>query len=365
MFTRIKLAFTFIIILLSVIGCDDKSVNTIEENDPHKEIIINRQDFVYDYDDVYRKCLEKVGGYVSYEPNGINAISISKDKNLVFTYNYQGSIVRLENDTYNYENFDFSSIQRYLVFHKVQNMVFSPYDNNLAVILVSEEEKINGEFTYTPKWYYYRIDSKTLKPLQLDTIKHKDFYRNPKLIRWLTTSTPDNDKFFFGNNLILNYPSGLIETNPTGLQITEDEEVVSVSPDMQKFFTVKENELYLNGRKVPSTEYVYWKNVPISWSDDSKYFLGVGIEENKSAQLNIIYRMEPGTNSSFKIHRIIDITRNFCSRQSPSKFGFDQLSQVVFKSESSLAMTLFPNLAEEGYLCEIGFNGKLIRKLTE
>ena len=93
--------------------------------------------------------------------------------------------------------------------------------------------------------------------------------------------------------------------------------------------------------------------------------MGVGIEENKSAQLNIIYRLEPGTNSSFKIHRIIDITRNFCSRQSPSKFGFDQLSQVVFKSESSIAMTLFPNLREGGDLCEIGFNGKLIRKFTD
>ena len=267
----VKIGFS-LFVLLSVIGCDDKSVNTIEENDPHKEIIINRQDFVYNVDDVYRKCLEKVGGYFSYQPNGINAISISKDKNLVFTYNYNGSIVRLENDTYKYESFDFSSIQRYLVFHKVQNMVFSPYDNNLAVILVTEEEKINGKFTYTPKWYYYRIDSKTLKPLQLDTIRHKDFYRNPKLIRWLTTSTPDNDKFFFGNNRILNYPSGIIETNPTGLQIAENEEVVSVSPDMQNFFSVKENELYLNGRKVPSAEYVYWKNVPISWSDNSKNF---------------------------------------------------------------------------------------------
>lgn len=74
--------------------------------------------------------------------------------------------------------------------------------------------------------------------------------------------------------------------------------------------------------------------------------------------------MNPGSNSTFTIHRVIDITRKFCSMQSPYSFGYDSYSQAVFKSDSSIAMTVFPDLGDKGDLFEIGFNGKLIRKLT-
>lgn len=361
--TMVIIGFS-LFVLFSVIGCDDKSVNTIEENDPHKEIIINRQDFLYDVEDIFRECRKKVGGSAHTQPNGPNAVSVSKDKNIFYSKGYYSDLIIVNDNETNIESINVSSIQLDLVVYSVLNVVFSPYDNNLVVVLL-EERKYVPEAYVKYNWYYYRIDTKRLELLNIDSVKHKDYLLKTNMLRWLNTSTPGNDKFFFDNNTILSYPSGVIEPNPAGLQMAENEIVVSVSPDMQKFFSVRENELYLNGRKVPSAEYVYWKNVPISWSDDSKYFLGVGIEENKKTHLNIVYRMEPGTNSSFKIHRIIDITRNFCSYQSPSGFGYDKFSQAVFKSESSIAMTLFPNLRDGGDLCEIGFNGKLIRKLTD
>lgn len=357
--TKLVAVASLVMMMLYFNGCDDNSVKN-----PNNDITINLNDYEYNLEEEISKCREKVGITPHFQPYGFNAISISKDKNQFFSFNYSGCIVRIDNDSYKIEYFDLSSIQRPLVRQNVYNLVFSPYDNNLAIILIYEEEKINGEFEYTPKWYYYRVDTKAIVQLKIDSVKQKDFYKNPKLISWLNTSSPGNDKFFFGNNQILNYPSGLIEANPTGLQIAENEEVISVSPDLQKYFTLKENELYLNGRKIPSSEYVYWRKVPISWSDDSKYFLGVGIEANKKAQLNIVYRMNTGSNSTFKIHSVIDITRKFCSMQSPYSFGYDSYCQAVFKSDSSIAMTLFPNLRDHGDLCEIEFNSKLIRKLT-
>lgn len=359
---KLVVVFLLLFILIYFNGCGDNSVNIVE-NDPNKEIIINRQDFVYDYNEAYRKCLDKIGGYISYQPNGVKAIAISKDKNIIYSNGYYCDLVIVENNNYRFEQISTKSIEVQWGIYSVLNIVFSPYDNNLALVFMREEKFVSEPFLRF-QWYYYKIDTKILEPLKLDTIKHKDFYNNPKLVSWLNTSTPGNDKFFFENNKILNYPNGLIEVNPTGLQIAENEEVISVSPDMQKYFTLKENELYLNGRKIPSSEYVYWKNVPISWSDDSKYFLGVGIQENLNAHLNVIYKMDEGSNSTFKIHRIIDVTRNFCSRQNPSRFGFDEFCQAVFKSESTIAMSIFQNLREEGDLFEIGFNGKFIRKLT-
>lgn len=360
--TKLVVVFSLLFVLIYFNGCGDNSVNIIEK-DPNKEITINRNDFVYDAMAVHRECLVKVGGVIHTQPYGVNAVSISKDKNIIFSFDITGYMIKITNDSNLFDFFDFKVLEKPFVAHNVNNVVFSPYDNNLAIILIEEEKFGPGSYR-NYNWYYYTIDTKKMQKLDLDSIIHKEFVNNPNMLRWLNTSTPGNDKFFFDNNTILSYPSGSIEPNPSGLQISENEKVVSVSPDMQKFFTVKENELYLNGRKVPSSEFVYWENVPINWSDDSKYFLGVGIEENKYAQLNIIYRMEPGTHSSFKMHRIIDITRNFCSYQSPSGFGYHRYSQAVFKSESSIAMTLFPDLRDRGDLCEIGFNGELIRKLT-
>jgi hypothetical protein len=200
--------------------------------------------------------------------------------------------------------------------------------------------------------------------LNLQDSKFESLRKN-KLIRWVNTSTQNSDNFFLENNTIISYPSGTILPNPSGFTLRPNEKVHSISPDTKKVFTNMNGELYLNGNKVEKSQYQFWDFLPINWSDDSQYFLGVGLEANQGAQLNVVYKMVNGSNNQFKIYRIADMMRKYCTKQHPTGFWFDSYSNSFFLNDSTFVMTLFPNLSDKGDLYEVNFKGDTLRNLSK
>ena len=323
---------------------------------------VDIQDYIYDAIVERQLCLEKIGGFRHTQPSGQNAIAISKDKNIVFGTNWKVYLRYIGNGINREESFDFSSIQQGQVTHQVLDFIFSPYDNNLGIALVNFQIANDVSVINTRRWFYYDLNTKVFTKLELDNVKHTYYLENNKIVRWLSSSTKGNDKFFWDNNTILTYPSGNILPNPTGFQIRDKEKVFSISPDGKQVFTFLDSVLYFNGNKVEKSQYYYWYDLPINWSEDSKYFLGVGLEANQNAQLNIIYKITNGSNPNFKIHRILDITRKYCSIQFPAFFGYKQNSHSSFLSDTSIIMTLFKDYQDVGYLHELNYNGDIIQK---
>lgn len=346
----------FLAFLMS--SCNDTPI----QNPQQIEEEVNIQDYIYDVTVERQLCLEKIGGFQHTQPSGQNAISISKDKNIVFGTNWTGYLRYIGNGISIEENFSFSTFQQGNVSHKVVDFIFSPYDNHLGLALVNFEVVNGANITNTKQWFYYDLNTKVFTKLDLDKSKHSYYLENPKIIRWMKTSTKGNDKFFWDNNTILTYPSGNIIPNPTGFQIRENEKVYSISPDTKQIFTFLDSTLYFNGNKVEKSQYYHWLDLPINWSDDSKYFLGVGLQANFGAQLNIVYKITSEANPSFKIYKILDITRKYCSIQFPSGIGYKQYSHSSFLSDTSIIMTLFKNYQDVGHLHELNYKGDIIKK---
>ena len=352
------LPFLGLFLVLTFLSCKESSVEeptTLEED-------VNIKDYVYNVKIERQLCLEKIGGFMHTQPSGQNVISISKDKNIVFGSNWKGYLRHIGNGINREENFDFSSFQQGNFSHQVLDFIFSPYDNNLGIALVNFQVVNGAEIINTSRWFYYDLITREFTKFDLDNSKHSYYLENQKIVRWLNTSTQGNDKFFWDNNTILAYPSGNILPNPTGFQIRENERVYSISPDGKHVFTFLDSMLYFNGNKVEKSQYYYWYDLPINWSEDSKYFLGVGLEANIGAQLNVVYRITQGSSTTFKIHKILDITRKYCSIQFPTGFGYKQYSHSSFLSDTSIIMTLFRDYQDVGKLHELNYNADIVKK---
>jgi len=350
-----------LVILLCFVACKESTVTTPTE--PEEEIRL--EDYIYKVDSVQQICTELYGNPF-HHPRGYNIISVSKNKDLAFIVDSDGQFMTLDNGPTRFFGFDFTSLRSQDTFRyfNYRDAVFSPYDNDLILAYITTTSRIGNTSQTSSDWYYYKISTKQFTLLNLQTT-NLEYYRNsPRLIRWLPTSSPGNDHFYWENNTILSYPSGLISSNPSGFTIKDQERVLSVSPDMKKIFTVFNQELYLNGTKVPNTVMLLWDYMPISWSDDSKYFFGLCLPENPLAHMNIIYKMQNGSNTNFSIHRIIDITRKHCSDQHPVGFGYNHYTNAMFLTDSTYAMCLFEQHKSSGELVELNFKGDIKRKFN-
>jgi hypothetical protein len=337
-------------------GCNETNTN-----DPDTEV--NIEDYLYDAQAVKNQC---ASGKILREPSCTPIRTVSMDRTIFF-YGSSSShpILYLWNGKLVNEVIDLSPINRAdTIASSVTEVHFSPYDNNLGLILVNFAYKQGTNDKYFHEWYYHNFATKTFELLQLNEAKFEEYKNYNKFVRWLNASTPGNDKFFFNDNRILIYSQKEIIANPTGLVLRENEKVHSVSPDGKKIFTNLNDELYLNGTKIEKSIFKFWEFLPINWSDDSKYFMGVGLEANPGAHLNIVYRMEEGSNDKFKIHKIIDITRKYCSIQHPETFGYGWYSTTHFMSNSTFLISLFPQANYYGNVYEMNFQGDTLRKLT-
>jgi hypothetical protein len=352
------------IFLTLTISCKETQLTNPNPN-PKEEI--NIEDYLYDYNFERQQCSQRLGYPFDIQPFGLSIESISKNKTFAFVRLHRNNVylLRMSNSETNLEPLNFTSLTRQdTTVESVKYVHFSPYDNNKAIILLTSKIRSGSVWVYIDEWCYYNIESNKFELLNLQDSKFENF-RNNKLIRWVNTSTQGADNFFLQNNTIISYPSGNILPNPTNFVLRSEEKVHSISPDMKKIFTNLNGDLYLNGTKVEKSQYQFWDFLPINWSDDSQYFLGVGLEANPGAQLNIVYKMENGANNKFKIYRIADMMRKYCTKQHPTGFWFDSYSNSIFLNDSTFAMTLFPNLSDNGDIFEVNFKGDTLRNITK
>jgi hypothetical protein len=366
-----KISLTILYCLLLVVfiaSCNDKQ--PINPNPDPVEEEIRIEDYLYDYNYEKEQCISKLVYYSESSDLskwGITISSSNKNRTIFFCgkYSFLHNLLILDNGKSKLENFDFATIQRQdTVPQIVLETHFCPYDNNLALVLVRFRIGFGFGGVFFDDWYYYRFSTKTFERLNLDDPKFESIKGKNVVLRWLDNSSQGKDNFFLQNNTIITYPSGNVQPNPSGFALRPDEKVHSISPDMKKIFTNLNGELYLNGNKVEKSQFQFWDFLPINWSDDSQYFLGVGLEANPGAQLNIVYKMENGSINKFKIYRIADMMRKYCTNQHPSRKRFDELSNSYFLSDTSFAMTLFLDLRDVGNLYEVNFKGDTLRNLS-
>lgn len=350
-------------IVVLIFSC--KESIPINPNQDRVEEEIRIEDYIYDYNNEWSLCSQKLGNPANFQPFGLNVGGISKDKNIIYEGS-RSSLLVIENGIAKPDNFSLGSVNKQdttaLV---VSEVLFCPYDNNLALTLVILRIKEGTSTRNIREWWYYNFSKKTFTRLNLDEPIYDFLKSENAILRWINTSVAGNDQFYLKNNNILSYPSGTIQPNQNGITLRPEEVVHSISPDLKKVFTRYNDELYLNGTKVEKSQFLFWDLLPINWSDDSKYFLGVGLEANFGAQLNIVYKMVDGSNNEFKIYRIADMMRKYCTQQYPPVFGYMGFSNTVFLSDTTFAMTLFPNMTHYGDIFEVTFKGDTLRKLSK
>jgi len=354
-----------LLLVVFIVSCNDKQ--PINPNPDPVEDEIRIEDYLYDYNYERQQCSQKLGYPFDIQPYGYRIDAVNNNKTIAFiSFSSINHFLFLENGTTRLENILLTGLKGQDTSATIiRDAHFAPYDNNLALMLIGFRVKIGSTFQYFNEWYYYHFANKTFTRMNMDNPKFEAFNGKNVVLRWVSSSTPGNDQFFLQNNTIISYPSGNILPNPSGITLRSNEVVHSISPDMKKVFTKLNGELYLNGNKVEKSQFQFWDFLPINWSDDSQYFLGVGLEANPGAQLNIVYKMVNGSNNEFKIYRIADMMRKYCTKQQPTGFGFAYYSNTLFMSDTTFAMTLFPDLLDKGDLYEVNFKGDTLRNLTK
>ena len=363
-----------LVILLCFVACKESTVITPTE--PEEEIRI--EDYVYNTDSVQTACqIQNKTSLISCISLYIISISKNKDRVLIFggsppgykTGSWGGNVIyilNIESNIHKFEPFDLTVLQSstsYQYFDVIKAH-FCPYDNDLllAYIATNTSEGTNRSVSYD--WYYYNLSTKKYTRLELDSPNHSYYRNNSNLIRWSSNSTPGNDQFIWENNSILSYPSGSIQQNATGRTFQENEKIFSISPDMKKVFTVINNELFLNGSSVPNSKYLFRRGTPISWSDDSKRFLGVGIPQNPKAYLHVVYQMKEGSTTDFSINNIIDLTRKHCNIQNPTFLLFAEELNSIFISDSTIAVNLALPSEKIPEITNVNLNGDILQRYT-
>ena len=359
-----------LVILLCFVACKESTVTTPTE--PVEEITI--EDYVYNADSVQYQCRQQHNSML-VGCAGTSIISVSKNKDRILAYGPlpsdpngpmiigQGIILfNIQSNHSQLEPFDFTSLKSSVPFEHftVLQAHFSPYDNDLLLMNIASGK--NQQYSYD--WYYYKFSTKIFTRLALDSPNHSYYKNSNKLVRWLNTSTHGNDQFLWENNSILSHPSGNIQQNATGRTFQENEKIFSISPDLKKVFTVIDKDLYLNGNLVPNSKYIFRRNTPISWSEDSQKFLGIGLPQNPNAFLNIVYEMKKGSTTDFSILKVIDITRKHCSIQTPTSLVFPEELHTIFITDSTIAMNIAKQTESYTDISLINFNGDILQKYT-
>ncbi len=359
------------VILLCFVACKESTVTTPME--PEEEIRL--EDYIYNADSVQYQCRQQHNSML-IGCAGMSILSVSKNKDRILVYGplpsnpkngliILGQGILLYNIQSNHsqlEPFDFTSLESSVPFERftVLQAHFSPYDND--VLLLNIVTGKNQQYSYD--WYYYKISTKTFTRLELDSPNHSYYRNNSNLVRWSSNSTHGNDQFIWENNSILSYPSGSIQQNAIGRTLQENEKIYSISPDMKKVFTVINNDLFLNGNSVPNSKYNFRRGTPISWSDDSKRFLGVGIPQNPKAYLHVVYQMNEGSTTDFSINNIIDLTRKHCNIQDPTFLLFAEELHSIFISDSTIAVNLALPSEKMPEITNVNLHGDILQRYT-